>query len=350
MNSKQTQPFLPAERIADLVQLEPALIILIMVIGAWLGSRIFLNQLSIERRRNLKGLFNNLSYHLGFGLIVFFLYSALTRFPSEVLAIERLTSYIGFVTVLSGAILFVKVCRILVFQYLFLSHMRVAFPVLLVNLFTLLLSLILGVWLGAEIFNLRLTPILATSAIFSLVLGLALQDTLGNLFAGVALQFDKPYEIGDWIEISNGSLKWVGRVHEISWRATVLISMTEESITIPNRLMSQGEISNFSTKFRSIIRSLLFRLPFGAPIDEVKSILISAAQKIPEVRSRPTPRVIISETNESWIGFKLVFNIDDYGAHFRISDRIYTEALAALQKNGIHLATHQIRLSQKDIT
>ena len=350
MNPKQTQPWLPSERIENLVQLEPALIILVLAIGAWIASRFFIHRLSIERQRNLRGLFSNLSYHLVFGGSLFLIYSGLSRVPREFAAVERLATYIGFATILSGAVVFVKVCRILVFQYLFLRHMRVAFPVLLVNLFTLLLSLLLGTWLGAEVFNLKLTPILATSAIFSLVLGLALQDTLGNLFAGVALQFDKPYEIGDWIEISNGTLKWVGQVHEISWRATVLISMTEEAITIPNRLMSQGDISNFSTRYRSIIRSLLFRLPFGAPIEEVKAILIAAAQQSPEVRTRPSPRVIITETNESWIGFKLVFNIDDYGIHPRIFDQIYSHALSKLEANGFHLASHRVQVSQNEIS
>ena len=121
----------------------------------------------------------------------------------------------------------------------------------------------MATWIGAEIFNIRLTPILATSAIFSLVLGLALQDTLGNLFAGVALQFDKPYEIGDWIEIQSSGQKWIGQVYEISWRATVLIASTEESITVPNRIVAQAQIANYSTKYRPITRSQLFRLPFG---------------------------------------------------------------------------------------
>ncbi len=349
MNLKQTQPWLPSERIESLIQLEPALVIFLLVVGSWVASRLFVSQLSADRRRTMRELFSNLSYHLAFGVTLFTLYSGLTRVHLETVAVERLSTYIGFATILSGAIVFVKVCRILVFQYLFLSHMRVAFPVLLVNLFTLLLSLILGTWLGAEVFNLRVTPILATSAIFSLVLGLALQDTLGNLFAGVALQFDKPYEIGDWIEISSNSQKWVGRVHEISWRATVLIAMTEESITIPNRLMSQGEISNFSTKFRSIVRSLLFRLPFGVPAERIKSILIAAAEKVPEVRSHPKPRVLITETTESWVGFKLVFNIDDYGLHFRISDRVYGEVLRELDQQGFQLASHRVQLAQNEM-
>lgn len=67
---------------------------------------------------------------------------------------------------------------------------------------------------------------------FSLILGLALQDTLGNLFAGVALQLDKPYEIGDWIEISPRAQVWVGQVEEISWRATTMIGLFDELLVL----------------------------------------------------------------------------------------------------------------------
>ena len=89
-----------------------------------------------------------------------------------------------------------------------------------------------------------------------------MQDTLGNLFAGVALQFDKPYEIGDWIEIHNSGQKWVGQIYEITWRATLLIGFVEEFITVPNRVMGQSEISNFrrSTTLLFVLRFLNFRL------------------------------------------------------------------------------------------
>jgi small-conductance mechanosensitive channel len=224
--------------------------------------------------------------------------------------------------------------------------MKVAFPVLLVNLFTLLLSIILAAWIGAEIFNIRLTPLLATSAIFSLVLGLAMQDTLGNLFAGVALQFDKPYEIGDWIEIQTNGHKWTGQVYEISWRATVLISFTEEAITVPNRVVAQAQVSNFSTKYRPIIRSQTFRLPFGVDIDQVKYILIQVAASTSEIRKTPAPKVYVSETTESWLGFRLIYFIDNYGSQFFIADKILSQGIAQLEKAGFQLASHRITLQQ----
>ena len=108
------------------------------------------------------------------------------------LPVDRVIAYLELGALIWSAIVFIKVTRILVFEYLYLSHMTVEFPLLLVNMFTLLLSIAVATWFAAEIFGVRLTPLLATSAVFSLVLGLALQDTLGNLFSGIALQFDPP--------------------------------------------------------------------------------------------------------------------------------------------------------------
>jgi small-conductance mechanosensitive channel len=206
----------------------------------------------------------------------------------------------------------------------------------------------LTAWIGAEIFNVRLTPLLATSAIFSLVLGLALQDTLGNLFAGVALQFDKPYEIGDWIEIQTGTQKWVGQVYDISWRATVLIAFGEEAITVPNRIMGQAQIANFATKYRPIMRNLLFRLPFDVEISRAKELLIKAAVSVPEIRKTPSPVVIITETTESWINFKLLYFIDNFGLQYRIADYIQSRVLDELRKGGISLAKAQIIIEGKN--
>jgi len=129
---------------------------------------------------------------------------------------ERIAAYLGLATLIAGAIVFVKVCRILLFEYLFIGHMKEGVPLLIVNLFTLVISIGIVGWFATELFGVKLGPLLATSAVFSLILGLALQDTLGNLFAGVALQLDKPYEIGDWIEVNNGGATWVGQVEEIS--------------------------------------------------------------------------------------------------------------------------------------
>ncbi len=342
MSLRNNPPWVPLEKIELFVQIEPALVILALAFCSWSISKLFLSELSKERKRNLNALFKNLVYHLIFGALLFSTYYGLQQLDSEGPILEKTMTYLGFCTILAGATVFIKAWRILVFEYFFLSHMKVAFPVLLVNLFTLLLSLALASWIGTEIFNIRLAPILATSAIFSLVLGLALQDTLGNLFAGVALQFDKPYGIGDWVEIQSNGQKWTGQVYEISWRATILIAFSEELITVPNRIMSQAEISNFSTPYRPIIRNQIFRLAFQSPIEEVKRILLQVAQSTPEIRRTPPPLVLISETTESWVSYKLIYYLDDYGIQYLIADKIYSRALDQLKAAGLELSGHRL--------
>ena len=206
--------FSRVENIQSIVQLEPLLILLSMLLGAWVLYKVFLREMIPARHLSLRRHFKNVLGYTTVAVVLFALYWALTTTARANAWVGHLANfvapYIGIVTIVLGAIVLVKVCRILAFEYLFAVNMKVGVPVLIVNIFSLLLSLVLAFWFLSAVFSINLAPILATSAIFSLVLGLALQDTLGNLCAGIAIQLDKPYEIGDWIEVEFETQKWVG--------------------------------------------------------------------------------------------------------------------------------------------
>jgi len=337
--TKVNSPLIPAERIQELVQLEPAFLITLLALGTLFVYRFFLRDLSVERHRNLTLQFRNLGYHLTTATVLFSAYFSI-RFISEgSQPLERLTPYLGLIALIQEAVVAIKTARIYVFQYLYFSHMRVAFPLLLVNIFSLLLTLAFFGWLASAIFNVRIAPLMATSAVFSLVLGLALQDTIGNLFAGVALQFDKPYEIGDWITVNNGNQTWTGQVHEISWRATVLHGFADEAITIPNKTMSQAQISNYAAKQRPFARSQIFRISFDISPEIVKRALLEAANQVKGIRKDIQPIVIIAETTESWISYKFVYYIENFGLQYFIADEIIEASLFQLKQRGISLAS-----------
>ncbi len=343
MNPKVSQPWIPFSKIDTMMQLEPCLLIIGLCLGAWVAYKLLLRAASAERHQNLRGLFRNLLFHLAMMSTLVASYYVLSRFLEETVPTERALSYIGLFAILSGATVFVKVSRILVFEYLFLSHMRVAVPLLLVNLFTLLLSIMLGAWIITEVFGVRLAPLLATSAIFSIVLGLALQDTLGHLFAGVALQFDKPFEIGDWIEVHSGGQKLVGQVEEISWRATVLTGLSDERVVVPNRLMAQAQVSNYTLKGgKPIIRSQVFRIPYGSDLAKAQQALLEAAIDCKLLHPDHAPLVIASESTESWVALKLVYFVENYGSQFLIADEVIRLALTKLENAGIDVARNRI--------
>ncbi|MCB0368740.1 MAG: mechanosensitive ion channel family protein, partial [Bdellovibrionales bacterium] len=188
----------------------------------------------------------------------------------------------------------------------------------------------------------------ATSAAFSIILGLALQDTLGNLFAGIAMQIDKSFEIGDWLEISSGPIKVIGKVKEITWRSTVFMGPNDEFITLPNRWMAQAQISNFSPDELSISRSVIFKLQHGCSPDEVIETLESCVAGISEIRGLPTPQAFISEVTESYICFKLIYHLDNYGHQSTVGDKIYRKAFQVLKEKNIHLARPYIEVKQAE--
>ncbi len=325
---------LPAEKIASLLQLEPAVALIGLATASWILYKFLLKQASPERHRNLRKLFSSL-----FGQVLVFTgillaYRLLSLLPPTRL-IAFLQPYLGLITLALGAVILIKTLRVMILEYLFLGHMRVGVPMLVVNIFSLLASLMVGAWMLTEIFGLKIGPLLATSAVFSIVLGLAMQDTLGNLFAGIALQIDKPYELGHWIEVQQGLQRWAGQVHEVSWRATVLIGLSDELMTIPNRIMAQSQISNFTMRGEPFARSQIFRVAHGSDLEAAKASLLKALRQVSEVLQRPEPHVYATEFQEQGILLKLSYYVSDYNHQFTAQDQVISLGTQALSASGI---------------
>ncbi len=86
--------------------------------------------------------------------------------------------------------------------------------------------------------------ILTTSALLTAVVGLAMQDTLGNLVSGLALQLQRPFDVGDWVEIDGG--QQAGRIAEVTWRATTIMTLDHVEVILPNAGLAKASIRNYS--------------------------------------------------------------------------------------------------------
>src|SRR5690606_39397019 len=106
--------------------------------------------------------------------------------------------------------------------------------------------------------------LLATSALLTAVIGLSLQETLGNLFAGLAIQAERPFEVNDWIQFDEHRHR-VGRVVEINWRATKVETSDRVILTVPNGVLARAPIMNFSRPTALVRRSVYVDAPFDAP-------------------------------------------------------------------------------------
>ncbi len=332
------EKLLKIQALYSILELEPFILIGALIVVTWFFYKSFLSEVSQERHKNIRNHFRVLLKHFMFLSSLFALFIVSQSLEGQIANIQRITPYIALVTFLWGNIVLVKTCRLFVLQYLFLGSMKHGVPLLIVNMFSLLLSILLGFWGISHIFGVELAPLLATSAAFSIILGLAMQDTLGNLFAGISLQVDRSYEIGDWLEVVSGIQKAVGQVKEISWRATTLIGLSDEVITLPNRFMAQAQISNYSPPDQPIMRSQFFRLQYGENVEKAAEVLEKMAAGISDVRAIPAPYVYVSETTEHWITVKLLYFIDSYGAQFSIGGKVLSRGIDALRAENIQLA------------
>lgn len=339
-----TEKWINFKVLQDLLGLEPYLLLGALAAVTWLFYKLFLKDLSEERHQNLGNHYANLIRHFIILSLLLGAYLLFKEVELELATWGRIVPYLGLLTFVWGAVVFVKTCRTLVLQYLFMGSARSGVPLILVNIFTILLSILLLFWAVSQIFNIQLGPLLATSAAFSIILGLALQDTLGNLFAGISLQIDRCYEIGDWLEIYNGSQKITGQVYEITWRSTILHGQSDEVITLPNRMMAQAQLSNFSPPDRPVMRAQNFRIKHGSDIKDAMHALEVAASGIFEIRGIPAPFAYVNEVGENWIQVRLIYYIDSFGAQFAVGDKILRIGLEALEKQGIHVAKQRFEV------
>jgi small-conductance mechanosensitive channel len=102
-------------------------------------------------------------------------------------------------------------------------------------------AIVVGVFLVVATFVFE-EKLLTTSAVGAVVIGFALQDTLGNAFSGLAIQIEKPFHVGHWVRVG----EFEGRVHEVTWRATKLRTKTGNLVVLPNNVVSKEAVTNYS--------------------------------------------------------------------------------------------------------
>ena len=156
--------------------------------------------------------------------------------------------------------------------------------------------------------NLDLSGLLATSAVLSVVIGLALQETLGNLFAGLSLQLERPYQVGDFIRIKDHT----GRVVQIGWRATRILTTRRESITLPNSMVAKELVKNFSYGYEPMGIDIELGLSYEAPPNQVKAAVLDVMKEVPTLLQEPKPQCRTWAYGESSIRYQLRFWVADY--------------------------------------
>ena len=185
------------------------------------------------------------------------------------------------------------------------------------------------------VFAVPIGGLLATSGIIAIVLGLALQSTLADVFSGVAMGVERPYRAGDliWVE---GEIE--GQVVQVTWRSTHIATGQNNIAIVPNSVMAKARIINRSRP--SLVRggSVTVRLDPAIPPEHCEAALIAAARSCPMLLNHPAPEVACIGLNGDGCSYQLDFSVASSSLMTKAQNQLLTAMHRHLRAAGIALS------------
>jgi len=201
---------------------------------------------------------------------------------------------------------------------------------IIIDLIKLIILIVLVLIFLRTVLNVNLVTILTPSAILTVIIGLAMQDTIGNFVAGLILQIEKPYEVGDWIEVDG----LIGMVTEINWRYTKVKTFNMQYIIIPNSDLAKQKVINFTkpTKEYTMI------IPIGVSYDHSPLKVKRAVEDV--VNSNINTELVgvhLREYGDSSINYDIIFRLKDFALYRKVRNELNSAIWYKFKEKGIEI-------------
>ena len=236
-----------------------------------------------------------------------------------------------FLAVLLEAFGITGVIALLVFDIGF-ARVRISVPSLVRDIIQGIALAIITIGI-LQTAGVNVAGLITTSAVLTAVVGLALQSTISNLFAGLSLQVDRTIGVGDWVHVGQR----IGRIAEIKWRSTLLVTRDGDNVILPNAFLLQNEVLNYSKPTREHRIWLKVHIAYRHPPNEVKRSILDAVRGVPGLLATPAPDCFPTDFDESAVVYALRYWIDDVQREAAIEGEIRTRIWYATQRQGIEM-------------
>jgi len=203
---------------------------------------------------------------------------------------------------------------------------------------TFIIYILLILAIIAFVFDQKITSLLATSGVIAMIIGLAIQINISNIFSGIVINIELPFRIKDWVKI--GSFD-EGEVVDITWRSTRVKTRHETILCIPNSVASESTIQNFD--YPTNITKLWFTIHIDPrhPYKEVEKILYKAAIAAEGVLNDPAPIGTFQKFTE-WSGaYWMIYYIDNYGRKLVSTWNLWKQVNLHLERAGMKPLTRR---------
>lgn len=191
----------------------------------------------------------------------------------------------------------------------------------------------------AFVLNQPITSVLAGSGLLAMIIGLAIQANLSNIFSGIVLNMERPFTVGDWVKIGAAE---DAKVTDITWRTTRLLTKSGMTLAIPNAKASESQIVNYSLLGRARMSINLYIDP-SIPTEQVRTALWDAPLNVAGVMTDPGPGVYfdgIVSADGGWLAqYSVQYWITDYSNKIAVSGRVWDAVYSRLKEAGIALGS-----------
>ncbi|MFN2453154.1 MAG: cyclic nucleotide-binding domain-containing protein [Pyrinomonadaceae bacterium] len=231
----------------------------------------------------------------------------------------------------------INVTSVLVFNVV-LDAVNYKPPRIARDLLVALAYIILAIYLLSSS-GVDLTGIIATSAVITAVIGFSLQDTLGNIMGGMALQMERTIHVGDWVRIDQQE----GRVKEIRWRQTSIETRNWDTVVIPNSVLMKGQVTLLGRREGAPRQRRLwvyFNVDFRyAPTDVIDAVETALrAEPIPNIAADPPPNCILFDFKDSYAAYAVRYWLTDIAVDDPTNSVVRSRIYFALRRAGVPLS------------
>ena len=178
------------------------------------------------------------------------------------------------------------------------------------------------------------TKVFTASVLTTAVIGLALQDTLGNVMSGLALQLERDLEIGDWISLDD---RISGRIREVRWRATTIVTKNGDLMLIPNSAITRATIVNYSRPTTAHRQWINVRVHFRHPPARVREVMVEAVRALSFVRAEPPADCILHEFKDDASVYSVRYWMDDVQRDDTMDSAVRSAIWYALHRAGMEI-------------
>ncbi|KPA11526.1 membrane protein containing Mechanosensitive ion channel MscS [Candidatus Magnetomorum sp. HK-1] len=213
-------------------------------------------------------------------------------------------------------------------------------PKILQNFLAFLFYLLAFFGIIAYVFDQKLTSLLATSGMVAMIIGLAIQVNIANIFSGIAINLEHPFRINDWIKIGDD---FRGKVVDITWRTIKLRTMDGSLLSLPNSIASESPIHNYNHPNRFFWNRVEIFVDHKHNPDHIKKILKNALLSVNGIVKSKDPSIRFG-LNEWAAVYTLFYCLDDYDMKFFYKSKVFEQAWIHLFRSGIRPAVSRQEL------